>query len=106
MIQTSQSIGDAPYGDHFTVEGIWDVEQDSLDGNCCFLRIYINVAFSKKTIFRGKTGPLYAECSSENHIYSSDASLYPVLPNTSNISLNLLICLQDPPPRALVSVRV
>ncbi|XP_066397755.1 protein VASCULAR ASSOCIATED DEATH 1, chloroplastic-like isoform X2 [Miscanthus floridulus] len=54
MIQTSQSIGDAPYGDHFTVEGIWDVEQDSLDENCCDLRIYINVAFSKKTIFRGK----------------------------------------------------
>ncbi|XP_039796157.1 protein VASCULAR ASSOCIATED DEATH 1, chloroplastic-like [Panicum virgatum] len=54
VIQTSQSIGDAPYGDYFTVEGIWDVEQDSLDGNCCFLRIYINVAFSKKTIFRGK----------------------------------------------------
>ncbi|RCV13095.1 hypothetical protein SETIT_2G319300v2 [Setaria italica] len=54
VIQTSQSIGDAPYGDHFTVEGIWDIEQDSLDGNCCFLRIYLNVAFSKKTIFRGK----------------------------------------------------
>ncbi|KAF8644575.1 hypothetical protein HU200_066431 [Digitaria exilis] len=54
VIQTSQSIGDAPYGDHFTVEGFWDVEPDSLDGNCCFLRIYINVAFSKKTIFRGK----------------------------------------------------
>lgn len=54
MIQTSQSIGDAPYGDHFIVEGIWDVEQDSLDENCCDLRIYINVAFSKKTIFRGK----------------------------------------------------
>ncbi|OQU83917.1 hypothetical protein SORBI_3005G198901 [Sorghum bicolor] len=53
MIQTSQSIGHAPYGDHFTVEGIWDVEQDSLDENCCDLRIYINVAFSKKTIFRG-----------------------------------------------------
>ncbi|PWZ37355.1 Protein VASCULAR ASSOCIATED DEATH 1, chloroplastic [Zea mays] len=34
--------------------GIWDVEQDSLDENCCYLRIYINVAFSKKTIFRGK----------------------------------------------------
>lgn len=54
VIQTSQSISDAPYGDHFTVEGIWDVEQDSLDENCCYLRIYINVAFSKKTIFRGK----------------------------------------------------
>nr|CAB3454342.1 unnamed protein product [Digitaria exilis] len=54
VIQTSQSIGDAPYGDHFTVEGFWNVEPDKLDGNCCFLRIYINVAFSKKTIFRGK----------------------------------------------------
>ncbi|CAN6175449.1 unnamed protein product [Urochloa humidicola] len=54
VIQTSQSIGDAPYGDHFTVEGIWDVEQDSLDENSCFLRIYLNVAFLKRTIFRGK----------------------------------------------------
>ncbi|XP_062187264.1 protein VASCULAR ASSOCIATED DEATH 1, chloroplastic-like isoform X1 [Phragmites australis] len=54
VIQTSQSIGDAPYGDHFTVEGIWDVEQDSLDGSSCYLRVYINVTFSKKTIFRGK----------------------------------------------------
>ncbi|KAG0537938.1 hypothetical protein BDA96_03G191800 [Sorghum bicolor] len=60
MIQTSQSIGDAPYGDHFTVEGIWDLEQDSLDENCCDLRIYTNVAFSKKTIFRGKI--------EENHV--------------------------------------
>ncbi|KAL5197726.1 hypothetical protein ABZP36_001238 [Zizania latifolia] len=54
MIQTSQQIGDAPYGDHFTVEGIWDVEQDSLDESSCYLRVYINVVFSKKTIFRGK----------------------------------------------------
>ncbi|XP_051216114.1 protein VASCULAR ASSOCIATED DEATH 1, chloroplastic isoform X1 [Lolium perenne] len=54
VIQTSQEIGDAPYGDHFIVEGIWDVEQDSLDENSCCLRIYINVAFSKRTIFRGK----------------------------------------------------
>uniref|UniRef100_A0A0E0DE03 VASt domain-containing protein n=1 Tax=Oryza meridionalis TaxID=40149 RepID=A0A0E0DE03_9ORYZ len=54
MIQTSQQIGDAPYGDHFTVEGIWDVEQEGLDESSCYLRVYINVAFSKKTIFRGK----------------------------------------------------
>jgi len=53
-IQTSQEIGDAPYGDHFIVEGIWDVEKDSLDENNCYIRIYINVAFSKRTIFRGK----------------------------------------------------
>ncbi|CAM0905892.1 unnamed protein product [Alopecurus aequalis] len=53
-IQTSQEIGDAPYGDHFIVEGIWDIEQDSVDENNCYLRIYINVAFSKRTIFRGK----------------------------------------------------
>ncbi|XP_044965733.1 LOW QUALITY PROTEIN: protein VASCULAR ASSOCIATED DEATH 1, chloroplastic [Hordeum vulgare subsp. vulgare] len=54
VIQTSQEIGDAPYGDHFIVEGIWDVEQDSLDENNCYLRVYTNVAFSKRTIFRGK----------------------------------------------------
>lgn len=54
VIQTSQEIGDAPYGDHFIVEGIWDVEQDSLDENSCYLRVYTNVAFSKRTIFRGK----------------------------------------------------
>ncbi|KAK3127067.1 hypothetical protein QOZ80_7AG0567860 [Eleusine coracana subsp. coracana] len=54
VIQTSQSIGDAPYGDHFTVEGIWDIEQDNKDESSCFLRIYLNVAFLKKTIFRGK----------------------------------------------------
>uniref|UniRef100_A0A0D9WYZ8 VASt domain-containing protein n=1 Tax=Leersia perrieri TaxID=77586 RepID=A0A0D9WYZ8_9ORYZ len=52
MMQTSQQIGDAPYADHFTVEGIWDVE--SLDESSCYLRVYTNVAFSKKTIFRGK----------------------------------------------------
>uniref|UniRef100_A0A0E0DE04 GRAM domain-containing protein n=1 Tax=Oryza meridionalis TaxID=40149 RepID=A0A0E0DE04_9ORYZ len=39
MIQTSQQIGDAPYGDHFTVEGIWDVEQEGLDESSCYLRI-------------------------------------------------------------------
>lgn len=49
----------------FTLQGIWDVEQDSVDENSCHLRVYTNVAFSKRTIFRGKMYPLYPEwCSS------------------------------------------
>nr|CAD1835066.1 unnamed protein product [Ananas comosus var. bracteatus] len=52
VIVTSQQISDAPYSDHFCVEGIWDVEQ--IEQNCCALRVYSNVAFSKKTIFKGK----------------------------------------------------
>jgi hypothetical protein len=50
--------------DLFFSQGIWDVEQDSLDENSCCLRIYINVAFSKRTIFRGKIHPFDPECSS------------------------------------------
>jgi hypothetical protein len=50
--------------DLFLSQGIWDVEQDSLDENSCYLRVYINVAFSKRTIFRGKIHPLHPECSS------------------------------------------
>ncbi|KAH7659311.1 hypothetical protein IHE45_16G022900 [Dioscorea alata] len=52
VIETSQQISYVPYGDYFKVEGIWDVQQ--LNGETgCILRVYINVAFSKKTMFRG-----------------------------------------------------
>ncbi|XP_039141322.1 protein VASCULAR ASSOCIATED DEATH 1, chloroplastic-like [Dioscorea cayenensis subsp. rotundata] len=53
VIETSQQISDVPYGDYFKVEGIWDVQQLSGETGC-ILRVYINVAFSKKTMFRGK----------------------------------------------------
>ncbi|KAF5446122.1 hypothetical protein F2P56_031775 [Juglans regia] len=55
VIETSQEISDVPYSDYFRVEGLWDVERDT-DGSkeCCMLRIYVNVAFSKKTVFKGK----------------------------------------------------
>ncbi|KAG7948734.1 hypothetical protein I3843_13G023700 [Carya illinoinensis] len=55
VIETSQEISDVPYSDYFRVEGLWDVVRDA-DGSkeCCMLRIYVNVAFSKKTVFRGK----------------------------------------------------
>ncbi|KAH7659303.1 GRAM domain-containing protein [Dioscorea alata] len=51
VIETSQQISDVPYGDYF--KGIWDVQQLSGETGC-ILRVYINVAFSKKTMFRGK----------------------------------------------------
>ncbi|PPR92720.1 hypothetical protein GOBAR_AA27946 [Gossypium barbadense] len=53
--ETSQEIRDVPYGDYFRVEGLWDVERDN-DGpqEGCVLQVYVNVAFSKKTVWKGK----------------------------------------------------
>ncbi|KAJ8573392.1 hypothetical protein K7X08_009903 [Anisodus acutangulus] len=55
MIETSQEVSDVPYADYFRVEGFWDVENDGdePEGGCS-LKVYVNVAFSKKTMFRGK----------------------------------------------------
>lgn len=52
VLKTSQVINDVPYGDYFCVEGLWDVVADSNDG--CTLRVYVNVAFSKRTMWKGK----------------------------------------------------
>ncbi|XP_057808329.1 protein VASCULAR ASSOCIATED DEATH 1, chloroplastic [Salvia miltiorrhiza] len=55
IIDTSQNISDVPYGDYFAVEGRWDVEQEGNDSTpCCTLRVYTNVAFSKRTMWKGK----------------------------------------------------
>ncbi|KAL2477877.1 Protein VASCULAR ASSOCIATED DEATH 1 [Forsythia ovata] len=53
--ETSQEINDVPYGDYFRVEGRWDVVRDGSDSKPgCILKVYIHVAFSKKTVWRGK----------------------------------------------------
>ncbi|KAK1307225.1 hypothetical protein QJS10_CPA10g00981 [Acorus calamus] len=55
VVETLQNVSDVPYADYFCVEGIWDVEEDiSEEGSCCILRVYTNVAFSKKTMWKGK----------------------------------------------------
>ncbi|XP_022856453.1 protein VASCULAR ASSOCIATED DEATH 1, chloroplastic [Olea europaea var. sylvestris] len=55
VAETSQEISDVPYGDYFRVEGRWDVERDGSDSKPgCILKVYIHVAFSKKTMWRGK----------------------------------------------------
>ncbi|XP_022770172.1 protein VASCULAR ASSOCIATED DEATH 1, chloroplastic-like isoform X3 [Durio zibethinus] len=55
VMETSQEINDVPYGDYFRVEGLWDVEKD-IDGpqEGCILRVYVNLAFSKRTVWKGK----------------------------------------------------
>lgn len=55
VIESSQEVSDVPFADYFRVEGFWDVEKDG-DGpeGGCSLKVYINVAFTKKTMFRGK----------------------------------------------------
>ncbi|KAJ8625951.1 hypothetical protein MRB53_019258 [Persea americana] len=64
IIEASQQIHDVPYGDHFRVEGLWDVEEEGNEENgCCILRVYVHVAFSKKTIWKGKIEQsTYEEC--------------------------------------------
>lgn len=55
VIETSQEVSDVPYADYFTVEGIWDVQKDGgTSEECCVLQVYITVAFSKKTMWKGK----------------------------------------------------
>ncbi|MBA0772333.1 hypothetical protein Gotri_007735, partial [Gossypium trilobum] len=76
VLETSQEVNDVPYGDYFHVEakiypaivekimdqnfldivtktGFWDVERDS-DGPVegCISRVYVNVAFNKKTVWK------------------------------------------------------
>ncbi|CAH9147297.1 unnamed protein product [Cuscuta epithymum] len=51
-VETCQTVDDVPYGDYFQVEGLWDVMRDGSES--CTLKVYTNVAFSKKTIWKGK----------------------------------------------------
>lgn len=51
IVETTQEISDVPYGDYFCVEEFWDVERN---GDGSRVRIYINVAFSKNTMWKGK----------------------------------------------------
>ncbi|PIA50207.1 hypothetical protein AQUCO_01300740v1 [Aquilegia coerulea] len=55
IIETSQDVSDVPYADYFRVEGRWIVERDGNEtSNSCNLRVYVNVAFLKKTMWKGK----------------------------------------------------
>lgn len=55
IVETSQQMNDIPYGDHFRVEGRWDVI-NLLDRDTphCSVRISVDVSFSKKTVWKGK----------------------------------------------------
>ncbi|KAG8485450.1 hypothetical protein CXB51_021640 [Gossypium anomalum] len=55
VIETSQEINNVPYGDYFIVEGLWSVERDTnAQREDCILRVYVNLAFSKRTVWKGK----------------------------------------------------
>ncbi|XAR63265.1 hypothetical protein NMG60_11023147 [Bertholletia excelsa] len=55
VIETDQEVRDVPYGDYFHVEALWDVrESDDASKESCTVRVYVNVAFSKKTMWKGK----------------------------------------------------
>ncbi|KAK4848684.1 hypothetical protein QYF36_016093 [Acer negundo] len=55
VFETSQEVSDVPYGDYFRVEGRWDIERvgnESEEG--CILRVYVNVAFIRNTLWKKK----------------------------------------------------
>ncbi|KAL5862359.1 hypothetical protein ACOSQ4_003655 [Xanthoceras sorbifolium] len=55
VIETTQEVSDVPYADYFRVEGRWDIERDGNESKeGCILRVYVNVAFLKKTVWKGK----------------------------------------------------
>ncbi|MQL80529.1 hypothetical protein Taro_012964 [Colocasia esculenta] len=54
VIETSQQISDVPFGDYFHVQGLWDVEQDGTEESNCHMKVYINVVFSRKLLWKGK----------------------------------------------------
>ncbi|MED6196207.1 GRAM domain-containing protein [Stylosanthes scabra] len=55
VIETSQEVSDVPYADYFRVEGLWDIQRHKDNSKeCCILKVYVTVAFSKKTIWKGK----------------------------------------------------
>ncbi|XP_038874398.1 protein VASCULAR ASSOCIATED DEATH 1, chloroplastic isoform X2 [Benincasa hispida] len=56
VIEVTQEVSEVPYSDYFRVEAHWEVKKDVDDesNNCCILRVYVNVAFSKRTVWKGK----------------------------------------------------
>jgi hypothetical protein len=55
VIYTSQTMQDIPYGDYFSVEVRWDIEDLKGRGaDCCNLRISLDVPFTKKTVWKGE----------------------------------------------------
>jgi hypothetical protein len=64
VIETSQEISDVPYADYFTVEGVWDLKRDCRDSvEGCILDVYVNVAFSKRTVWKGLLSLIYSSLS-------------------------------------------
>ncbi|CAK9319240.1 unnamed protein product [Citrullus colocynthis] len=55
VIEVTQEVSEVPYSDYFRVEAHWEVKKDvDESNNCCVLRVYVNVAFSKRTVWKGK----------------------------------------------------
>lgn len=64
IVESSQQMNDIPYGDYFRVEGRWDVVpvMDKATPHCA-VRVFVDVSFSKKTVWKGKIEQgTYDEC--------------------------------------------
>ncbi|KAG6597008.1 protein VASCULAR ASSOCIATED DEATH 1, chloroplastic isoform X1 [Cucurbita moschata] len=55
VVEVIQEVSDVPYSDYFRVEVHWEVKNDvDESNNGCILNVYVNVAFSKRTVWKGK----------------------------------------------------
>ncbi|KAK3195205.1 hypothetical protein Dsin_026515 [Dipteronia sinensis] len=75
VFETSQEVSDVPYGDYFRVEGRWDIERignESEEG--CIMRVYVNVAFIRNTLWKKKiVNSTLEECREAFQIWISMA---------------------------------
>eukprot|EP00250_Pteridium_aquilinum_P013254 c21233_g1_i1 orf=637-2628(-) len=75
LVETSQQMNDIPYGDYFRVEGRWDVVPLTGRGTPhCVVRVFVDVSFSKKTVWKGKIElGTYDECKEVYAAWLSEA---------------------------------
>ncbi len=55
VLDTSQSMPNIPFGDHFTVEVRWDITQVGGDPSQCRVQSQVSVPFSKATWWKKVT---------------------------------------------------
>ncbi|OIW18820.1 hypothetical protein TanjilG_25263, partial [Lupinus angustifolius] len=97
VIETVQDVTDVLYSDYFRVEGLWDIERDKDESKeCCILRVYVNVAFLKKTIWKESSAIAVVTQNDNINFHregkteeSSEASIEQINPTTIQTTSNV-----------------
>lgn len=57
-------------------QGLWDVKQSSAEESCCHLRLYINVAFSRKLLWKGTAFYFMMKAIDQFQVFSTAKYLF------------------------------